>query len=616
MRIRHFGYAAALTASSLLTSVAAANCQLAQLGVLPVDMHGLRPLVWTKINGVKARFILDSGAFYSMIWRDAAAQYQLPITSVEGGGSYYVSGVGGRELAQVTDVKSFEFLGVRVPKAVQFLVVNQMLGSDSVGLLGQNVLRISDVEYDLANGIVRFFKPIDCEHQPLAYWAVSTPYSYVELQAVDALESHLRTTAMVNGHRITVEFDTGSPRSFLTLDAAQRAGISPSSPGVKFLGLTGGIGPAYSKAWSAPVDTFQLGGEKVQHAHLLVADIDYRTGDVGAQMPDMLLGDDFFLSHRIYVAYSQRKLYFTYNGGPLFNLNLPQVASGTAKLPAIPGAAPQASAATAGQPESDAPTDADGFRRRGMAFASMREFDRALADLTRACQLAPADAENYYDRGVIYEQNGQPKSALEDFGAAIKLQPDDSDAHLARALLLQARPDADPAATKADIKSDLDAVGRLAAPAASVRLTLDDAYDRLGDYADALDQINQWLNTHPLKGDQAAGLNNRCWLRATTNRDLKEALDDCDHALDMSGRDPDIFDSRGLVYLRLGSPRDAIIDYDEALDANPSISTSLYGRGLAELRLGQEAQGQKDLAAAEKLDSGIAKRFAAMGLAP
>lgn len=618
MRTRHLGCVAALAAFSMSTAMAAGHCTLQTLGVLPVDMQGLRPLVWTKINGVKARFILDSGAFYSMIWRDAAAQYQLQVTSVAGGGAYYISGLGGREPAQVTAVKSFDFLGVPVPKPVQFLVINQGLGDGAVGLLGQNVLRISDVEYDLANGILRFFKPSDCEHQPLAYWAVSTPYSYVELESLDTLEPHLRTTATINGHRITVVFDTGSPRSFLSLEAAKRAGISPGGPGVTFLGLSGGIGPASSKVWSATVDTFQLGGEKVQHARLLVRDLDpqHRVGEVGDEMPDMLLGEDFFLSHRIYVAYSQKKLYFTYNGGPLFNLNLPQTASGAAKPPAIPDAAPQASTPTAGQPESDAPTDADGFRRRGMAFASMREFDRALSDLTRACKLSPADADNYYDRGVIYEQNGQPRSAVEDFDTAIKLQPDDIHAHLARALLLQAKPDADPAATKADIKSDLDAVSRLAAPAASIRLTLDDAYDRLGDYPDALAQINQWLNTHPLKGDQATGLNNRCWLRATTNRELKEALKDCDHALDLSRRDPGILDSRALVYLRLGSPSDAVIDYDEALDADPSMSTSLYGRGLAELRLGQKAQGQQDLAAAEKLDSGIAKRFAAMGLAP
>jgi tetratricopeptide (TPR) repeat protein len=615
VRIRHCGCMAALVGIAMSSGIAAARCQLEQIGVLPVDMQGLRPLVWTKINGVKARFILDSGAFYSIIWHDAAAQYRLPVT---GGGTYYVSGMGGREAALFATVKSFDFLGVRVPGAVQFLVVDQHIGSDSVGVLGQNVLRISDVEYDLANGILRFFKPIGCEHQPLAYWAVSTPYSYVKLQYMDAAQPHLRTTAMVNGHRITVDFDTGAPRSFLSLEAAKRAGISTSGPGAEFLGLTRGIGPVVSKAWSVPVDTFQLGGEKVQHAHLLVADLDpqYQVGEVGDEMPDMLLGEDFFLSHRIYVAYGQQKLYFTYNGGPLFNLNLPQVVSGAAMPPAMPGAVAQASATTANQPASDAPTDADGFRRRGMAFASQREFGRALADLTRACGLAPSNADNYYDRGVVYEQNGRPKSALEDFDTAIRLQPGDRDAHLARALLLLARSDADPAATKADIKSDLETVGRLAAPAARIRLTLEDAYERLGDYPDALDQIDQWLSTHRFKGDQAIGLNTRCWLRASTNRDLNEALDDCDHALDLSGSDPDMLDSRGLVYLRLGRPKDAIVDYDEALYANPKMPTSLYGRGLAELRLGRKARGQEDLAAAGKLDSGVAKRFARMGLTP
>jgi hypothetical protein len=46
------------------------------------------------------------------------------------------------------------------------------------------------------------------------------------------------------------------------------------------------------------------------------------------------------------------------------------------------------------------------------------------------------------------------------------------------------------------------------------------------------------------------------------------------------------------------------------------MPTSLYGRGLAELRLGEKPKGQDDLAAAEKLDSGIAQYFAKMGLAP
>lgn len=620
---RTLGWIATLAAFPLSAAVAAPKCQLQQLGVLPVDMQGLHPIVSTKINGVKARFILDSGAFYTLISRSAAAQYRM--TPAPGHAlAFITSGIGGSERAQVATAASFDFLGVPLPN-VRFGVVDQDWG-DVAGILGQNLLRVSDVEYDLANGIARFIRPVGCAGQPLAYWAVSTPYSSVDLKYMDAVQSHALATAMVNGRRITVMFDTGASRSLLSLEAAQRLGITPGSPGVTFLGEVSGIGPAITKEWIAPVDTFEIGGEKVEHTHLPI-------GTLGNAGVDMLLGDDYFLSHRIYVAYSQKKLYFTYNGGPLFNLDVPQAAPGTAKPPPAPGMPTrQASAATGEQSASDAPVDADGFRRRGMARASVREFDQALADLTHACELAPRDADSRYDRGMVFVEDGQVKSALEDFDTAITLQSDDIDAHLARAELLQSHPEVDSADGAAKVKSDLDAISRLLPPTAGLRRTLSALYSKLGDYAAAIDQINQWLSQHPLTGDQFAGLSDRCWLRAMSNQNLDEALDDCNHALglrvlvpqrngdlvstQLAPENPFALRSRALVYLRLGKLEDAVRDFDSALKTNPKMPTSLYGRGLVELRLGEKTQGEGDLAAAQKLDKGVAQLFAKMGLSP
>jgi tetratricopeptide (TPR) repeat protein/predicted aspartyl protease len=626
MGTRLLGCIAAMTAYFASSALAAAGCQLQQVGLLPVEMQGLRPLISTKINGVEARFMLDTGSFYSTMWRDAAEQYHLPVGSLANG-AFYVQGLGGSEKGQVATVDTFEFLGVPLRK-VQFIVIDEGVGSDVAGLIGQNLLRATDMEYDLANGNVRFFKPVGCKDQPLAYWAVSTPYSFVKLQSMDAAEPHLRTDVTINGQPMTAMFDSGAGRSWLSLAAAERAGITPSSPGVRSLGITYSIGPAPAKVWIAPVDSFQIGGEKVNHTHLLIGDFDSRDPDgFQTRAPDMILGADFFLSHRIYVAYSQRKLYFTYNGGPLFNLNMPEFTANAGKAP---DRASQAK--TANEPGADVPTDADGFRRRGMAYASMREFDRALADLTHACELAPNDAESRFDRGVVYARDGQLESALQDFDAAITLQPNDIHAHLARAELLHSHPDTNPAAAATEVKSDIDAVNRLAGPGASERLALSSLYGDLGDYPDAVGQIDQWLANHRLLDDQATGLNQRCWQRAVANRDLRDALKDCNQALalrpkadpsigsligrDLAPEDPAILDSRGLVYVRLGNFKNAIRDYDSALSINSNMPTSLYGRGLAELRLGDKARGQADLAAAEKLDAGIAKRFADMGLTP
>lgn len=612
MRTRYLGCIAALAAFSM-SNATAGHCTLQAIGTLPVDMQGLHPIISAEINGVRARFLLDTGAFYNLLWRNAATRYQLPITPTPGRPIYVGNASGTSSMAEVATIKSFGFLGLPPSKA-QFLVVNG-LSDDPAGLIGENLLKISDVEYDLANGVVRFFKPVDCSGQPLAYWAVSIPYTSVRLHDMDLTDNHLAATAIVNGRPMTVWLDTGATRSLLSLKAAKAVGITPTSPGVVPLGAGEGMG----KMWIAPAESFELGGERVEHAHLLIGELEprFQSGKMSySEYPRMILGEDFFLSHRIYVAYSQNKIYFTYNGGPLFNLNLPQVMSGKEKPPATLDASARAPATTAAQAESDVPTDADGFRRRGMAEASMQELDPALADLTRACELDPNDARNYYDRGLVYSRDKQLKPALQDFDTAIKLQPDDMLAHLARAQLLQSKPDTDPAAAAIDIKTDLDSVSRSAAPTAALHLTLEQMYERLGDYPAALGQIDEWLDTHPLEGDQSIGLNSRCYLRARTNHDLTEALDDCNRALKLVRKEPDYLDSRGLVYLRLGRPKDAVRDYDEALKQNPDLVDSLYGRGLAELRLGATARGQKDFAAAEKLESGVAKRFAAMGLAP
>src|SRR5581483_11340112 len=121
---------------------------------------------------------------------------------------------------------------------------------------------------------------------------------------------------------------------------------------------------------------------------------------------DMLLGSDFFLAHHIYVAYSQDKLYFTYNGGVVFDLNArrPARTPGAAKTPADLQAFSTVT--------SDTPTDAAGFMRRGMADASRHEYSEAIADLTHACSLDPSNADCRYRRGLAYLNSGQREPAL------------------------------------------------------------------------------------------------------------------------------------------------------------------------------------------------------------
>ena len=181
------------------------------------------------------------------------------------------------------------------------------------------------------------------------------------------------------------------------------------------------------KNWIAPFASFKLGDEEIRNTRL-------RIGDPGVDTTDMLIGADFFLSHRIYVASKQHRLFFTYNGGAVFNLKpspAPDPVRGppSAAMPAPGSDAPPAERAP------DEPNDAAAYSRRGTAFAARRDFQHAIADLTRACELAPDEANYFYERGIARRDSGQPVPALADFDQAIKIKLDHVPALAARAEL-------------------------------------------------------------------------------------------------------------------------------------------------------------------------------------
>lgn len=627
MRIRHPGRMAALAVLSLsmftaMSAAAAADrCKLLMSAPVPVSMDNLRPVIPAGINGTEARFIVDTGSFFDFLSPAAAAELKLSL--VDAPPWYYVSGVGGSFVPKIATAKTFTVAGVSVPDK-EFLVGNNDFPGGIIGILGQDLFRIADLELDFADGVLRFAKPQHCGDKMLAYWATNQAVGIVRLRWTSEQQPHLLGKASVNGHDIEVLFDTGSWRTVLSLDAAKRAGLTPDTPGVIPAGESTGLGGKPVPIWAAPLDKFEIGGEAIEHTHVLI-------GDIGMQRlgADMLLGSDFFLAHHVYVANSQNKLYFTYNGGPVFALNArpptaakapaagtPTAAAqpGTTANPgttASPGAAATPGASAAPMPVSNAPTDAAGFLRRGTAHASRSELELALADLTRAAQLDPHNPECRYRRGLVYWRDRQPQLALQDFDAALALDPNDYQAHLARAELQLPR-------IHAAVEDDLSAVDRLAPQQADLRLLLGNLYQGIGQYAGAVHQYDLWIEYHEDDVRLPRALAGRCGLQAAANIDLDRALDDCNQALSKlpSAEHALVFSDRGLVYLRLGRLDRAIADATAAIGLHAKSGNPLYVRGLAELRQGLTAEGQADLAAARKIQPDIARHYTAIGLKP
>jgi tetratricopeptide (TPR) repeat protein len=426
----------------------------------------------------------------------------------------------------------------------------------------------------------------------------------MEIDWATAGQPHTTGTAWLNGKKIRVMLDTGASTSMLSRSAAERAGVTPDSPGVVKSGRMRGIGSRAVDTWIAPFESFRIGDEEIRNTKL-------RIGDTSLEQ-DMLVGADFFLSHRIYVASSQRKMYFTFNGGPVFNL---------ADRPP-PGAEPDDEApqtADAPQPEvpEGTPTDAAGFSRRGAAFAARRDYQHALEDLTRACELAPAEPEYFYERGRAYLGNRQPAMAVADFDQVIRLKPDHVPALVTRAGMNMAR--LEQGGQKFDataVLADLNKASASAPKEDDVHLELGTLYSRLGAFGPAIAQYDMWLDTHPTEARTPEAYASRCRSRALMGLELDKALSDCNRAVRAHDDAPFFLDSRGMVHLRMGNYDKAIADYDAALKIQPKNPWALYGRGLAELKKGRKAEGEAQIAAAKAAAPRIVAEAERRGLIP
>lgn len=575
---------ALICAMSFATSVqAAAQCSLQEYGSLQVEMLGQQPTTTVKINGTDTRFMLDTGAFYSMMSTASAQALGLHTRALPF--DYRVGGIGGSTTARYTQVKEFGILGTTL-KNIEFIVG----GSDAgYGLLGANLLDIADLEIDLAHGKMNLFKPDGCDKSGLAYWSKAGAFNMADIDTSGSRTAAHQTVVEVkiNGKKLRAMIDSGASATVMSRHAAEHVGIDLNGPNVK-PGITGtGIGSKALTAWTVNIDSFEFGTELIQHTQMEVLD-----GSIGGGDVDMLLGADFLLAHRMYIANSQGKIYFTYNGGRLFALATPttqgEIAGG----------------------EKAAPLQSAGdYALRGEAHLSRGEPDAALVDLGEAIRMGPDQATYHLARARAYLAGKQLAPAIADLDKAVSLDPKNVDALLLRARVRFSHAD------RIGALADINAASPLAAPGSANAINIAELYVALDQPVTALPLLSGWIETHPNDVRLGKALNERCWALGLSNQSLDDALHDCRKAIRRDGENPQYLDSLGLVELRLGKYPESIDAYEKAAP-NAHSAWTRYGLGVAKIRSGQQQAGNADLAAARAMQPDIDARAAKFGLKP
>lgn len=318
-----FTTALAVAAGTSSDASAAGKCQLARVAEWQVRVERNALLIDGAINGQKVGILLDTGSTRTLILRSAALRLNLPRQSVRGAGAFGVGGESQLEAAHVDEIK----IGEASRKNWQMIVAGEHdFGGAIDVVLGEDFFRRFDLEFDLAAKTVRLFQPVNCQGVPLAYWTKESP-SEVDIEPLDDARPQIVLTVQINGRPVRALLDSGAGASVLNKGHAVDAGVTPETPGVVSAGQSMGIGPTKVDTWVGPFKTVAIGNELIRDTTLAFSDI-YRDATYtppGSYLPKqvydlkpMLLGVDFLRAHRVLVSHSQRKIYFTYVGGTVF----------------------------------------------------------------------------------------------------------------------------------------------------------------------------------------------------------------------------------------------------------------------------------------------------------
>ncbi len=277
----------------------ASACRVRVVAEMPVQMEGGRPLAEGRIDGHPVRFLVDTGASTSALYTSVLPALGLIAYEQESSRLYETRRTRPTMMSFVEQlgVGSFRVRGFRF-----HLLESDAAQQGVVGRLGSDFFSRYDAEFDFAHKAIRFLAAEDCLGEEVMYWGGA--FSTLPLLATNPDDHGLFVSAKVNGGPAIAELASGVARSVFSVSTARSFGADPDR---------GRVRPK----------TIELDQETIHNGDYPLADLsprlrEYNTTAYYSNGPlsqeNLVLGADFFASHRVLVSQGQRRLYFTYNG--------------------------------------------------------------------------------------------------------------------------------------------------------------------------------------------------------------------------------------------------------------------------------------------------------------
>jgi tetratricopeptide (TPR) repeat protein/transglutaminase-like putative cysteine protease len=251
------------------------------------------------------------------------------------------------------------------------------------------------------------------------------------------------------------------------------------------------------------------------------------------------------------------------------------------------------------------PDEVSGYTSRASFMEGTGDWKGALADRTRAVQIAPS-VDSYLARATTAYELGDTNGALADAEAARALDPS-SEAAIGRVAFLKAeRGDLPGALALLEQRIALGGEMRSAYRASKAGL--------LAQFGKVEESIAIYDDLIAQKPGSPSLMNQRCWAKGTRSVMLDSALKDCTGAIELSNDTAAALDSRAMVWYRMGRYDEALKDLDAVLAGTPGQSDSRFMRAVVLRALHRDADAVKDAAIARRLDPSVDRQYALYGI--
>jgi len=242
------------------------------------------------------------------------------------------------------------------------------------------------------------------------------------------------------------------------------------------------------------------------------------------------------------------------------------------------------------------PMYAEVYNCRGVIYADMGEYVKALADFTYQLELTPEDAEAYNNRGIIHYFMGNYDEALVDYNRALELDPEDAVTYNNRGIFYANIRQYNKALIDYSHALELEPENTM------VYYNRGSIYSDIGEYSKALADFNHILDLNP----EDIRVYSRRGLIYDVMGEYKKALADYNRAIELNPEDAQmVYYNRGTIFLVLGDHEQALADYTSVLELDPNNEVAVLGynnRGTIYRALGDYDKALADYTHALELD--------------